>query len=147
MGRQVLPLLASCLGKQAVPYVTQSISSSSRFMTGFVFQIHVASLIHLAFLLHSCVSVSHFCPSQSMMQLFLSAWSVVADLCFITVDTLFCSMVNHLVVMFSTSFLCSSSLVPNVLPVLPIYICGYSSYRGFGTHSLFTIFHFVFLMH
>ena len=74
----------------------------------------------------SCVSVtlckSLFAPSQSMIQLFLSAWSVIADLCSIIVDTLFCSLVNRLVVMFSTSFLYSSSLVPNVLPVSPIYV-------------------------
>ena len=57
-----------------------------------------------------------------MMQLFLSAWSVIADLCSITVDTLFCSLVNRLVVMFSTSFLCSSSHVLNVLPVSPMYV-------------------------
>ena len=31
LGRQVLLLLANCLGKQAVPYVTQFISPSSRF--------------------------------------------------------------------------------------------------------------------
>ena len=118
LGRQVLPLLAICLGNQTVPYVTQSIFPSSRFMTGVVFQIHVASLIHLAFLYMSIT----FALSQSMMQLFLSAWSVIADLRSITVDTLFSSLVNNLVMMFSTSFLCSSSLVPNVLPVSPIYV-------------------------
>ena len=101
------------LSCQAVPYVTQSISPSSRFMTGVVFRIHMASLIHLVFLLHSLSII--VAPSQSRKQLFLSAWSVIADL------ALFCS-VNRLVVMFSTSSLCSSSLVLNVLPVSPIYI-------------------------
>ena len=57
-----------------------------------------------------------------MMQLFLSAWSVIADLCSTAADTLFCSLVNRLVVMFSTSFLCPSSLVPNILPVSLIYV-------------------------
>ena len=118
-GRQFLPLLGSCLGKHAIPHVTQSICPSSRVMTAVVFRIHMASLIHLSFLLHS-LSIT-FVPSQSMMQLFLSTWSVIADLCSITIDTLFCSLVNRLVVMFSISFLCSSSFVPNVLPVLPIY--------------------------
>ena len=94
----------------------------------------MASLIHLAFLLGS-LSTS-FAPSQSMMQLFLSAWSVIADLCSIAVDTLFCSLVNRLVVMLSTSFLFSSRLVPNVLPVLPIYMCGYNSHKRFVIHSL-----------
>ena len=93
----------------------------------------MASLVHLAFKSHS-LSIT-FAPSQSMMQLFLSAWSVNADLCSITVDTLFSSLVNCLVVMFSTS-LCSSSLVPNVLPVSPIYTYGYNSYKGSGIHSL-----------
>ena len=46
-------------------------------MTGVVFRIHTASLIHLAFLLHS-LSIT-FAPSQSMMQLFLSAWYVIAE--------------------------------------------------------------------
>ena len=47
LGRLVLPLLISCLGEQAIPYVT-----SIQFMTGVVFRIHKASLIYLAFLLH-----------------------------------------------------------------------------------------------
>ena len=113
-------LLASCLGKQVGPYVTQSISPSSRFMIAVVFRIHMTSLIHLAFLLHSLSII--FALSQSMMQLFLSAWFVIADACPTVVDTLFCSLVNRLVVMFLTSFLCSSSLVPSVLPVSPIYL-------------------------
>ena len=46
----------------------------------------MASLGHLAFLLHS-LSIT-FALSQSIMQLFLSAWSVIADLCSITIDTL-----------------------------------------------------------
>ena len=120
LGRQVLPLLANCLGKQAVPYVTRSIPPSSRFMNVVVFRIHVASLIHLAFLLHALSLM--FTPSYYMMQLFMSAWSVIADVCSVTVDTFFCSLVSRLVVMFSTSFLCSSSHVPNVLLVSPIYV-------------------------
>ena len=102
-------------------------------MTGVVFRIHLASLTHLAFLLHS-LSIT-FAPSQSMMLLFLSAWSVIADLSSITADTLFCSLVNHLVVMFSTSFLCPSSLVPNVLPVSSIYVW-LQLLQGSGIHSL-----------
>ena len=49
--------------------------------------------------------------------------------------TLFCSRVNHLVVMVSTSFLCSSSLVPNVLCFCQCSCC-YSFYKGSGIHSL-----------
>ena len=60
-------LLASCRGKQAVPCMTQSIPPSSRFMSGVEFRIDMASLIHLALLLHS-LSIT-FAPSQSMMQL------------------------------------------------------------------------------
>ena len=119
-GMASFPLLASCLGKQAVPYVTQSISP---LISIHDFRIHIPSLIHLTFLLRSLsITVAH---SQSMMQLFLSAWSVIVDLCSITVDTLFCSLVDRLVVMFSTSFLCSTSCVqrvPNVLPVSPICV-------------------------
>ena len=138
MGRKVIPLLASCLGKHVVPYVTQSISLSSRFTTGVVFRIHTASLIQLAFLLHS-LSIT-FVPSQSMMQLFLSAWSVIADLCSITVDTLFCSLVNRLVVMFSTSFLYSYSLVSNVHPVSPIYVWLQLLQGIWYTQSVFLLF-------
>ena len=129
LGQQVLPLLASCLGKQAIPCVTQSIST--------LISIHDLSCLSDPYgLLDSCcvfvtLSVNHFCPFQSMMQLFLSAWSVIADLCSITVDTLFCYLVNHLVVMLSTSFLCSPSLVPNVL-----HFATYRSYKGSGIYSL-----------
>ena len=98
----------------------------------------MASLIHLVFLLRSPSITS--APSQSMMQLFLSAWSVIVDLCSITVDTLFYSLVNSLVVMFSTSFLCSSSLVPNVVVTALTRDLVY-------TVCLFSIFHFVLWMH
>ena len=60
LGRLVLPLLASCIGKQAVPYVTQSISS--------LVSIHDCSCLSDPYGLFdpSCVpvtlSVSHFCP-------------------------------------------------------------------------------------
>ena len=135
--RQVLPPLTSCLGKQAVPYVTQIyIPPLTRFMTGVVFQIHMASLVHLAFLLHS-LSIT-FAPSQSMMQLFLSAWSVIADLCSITVDTLFCSLVNRLVVMFSTS-VCSCSCSPcftNICVITAITRDFLSSTLSFGCTSV-----------
>ena len=147
LGRQVLPLLASCLGKQDVPYVTQSISPSFRFMTVVVFRIHMASLIHLAFPLQS-LSIT-FAISQSVMQLFLCVWSVIADLCSIAVDTLFSSLVNRLVVMFSISVLCSSSLVPNVLPISPIYVWLQLLQGIWYTYTgcLFTIFYFVLWMH
>ena len=65
----ILLLLASWLGKQAVPYVAMSVSALvsihdwSRRSVPF-------SLIHLAFILHS-LSIT-FAPFQSMMQLFLS---------------------------------------------------------------------------
>ena len=62
LGQQVLPLLASCLGKQAGPYVTQSMCPSSRFMTGVVFRIHIASFINIAFLLRS-LSITFDPPS------------------------------------------------------------------------------------
>ena len=87
--------------------------SLSRFMIGVVSLIHMASL----FLLHS-LSIT-FAPSQSMMQLFLSVWSVIADLCSTVADSLLFPG-NHFLVMFSTSFLCSASLVPHVLPVSQI---------------------------
>ena len=113
-------IASSLSARQAVPCVIQSVSPSSRFMTGVAFRIHMASLIHIAFLLHS-LSIT-FAPSHSLMQLFLSAWSFIAGLCSTVADSLFCFLVNRLVVMFSTSFLCSSNLVPNVLPVSLIYV-------------------------
>ena len=76
----------------------------------------MASLIHLAFLLRS-LSIS-FAPSQSMMQLFLSAWSVIADLCSTVADSLFSSLVYRLIVMFSTFVLCSSNLVSRVVTAI-----------------------------
>ena len=92
----------------------------------------------LAILLHY-LSIT-FVPSQSMMQLFLSAWSVIADVCSITVDTLFCSLVNRLVVMFSTSFLYSYSLVSNVHPVSPIYVWLHLLQGIWYTQSVFLLF-------
>ena len=92
-------------------------------MTGVAFRIHVASLIHLVFLLRSLSIMFAF--SQSMMHLFLSAWSVIADLCCTVANSLplplllpltilpplslsvylyiFCSLVNRLVLMFFES--------------------------------------------
>ena len=51
------------------------------------------------------------------------AWSVVADLCSTFVEHFLASQVKRLDVTVSTNFLCSSSLVPNVLPVSPIVQC------------------------
>ena len=78
-----------------------------------------------------------------MMELYLSAWSVIADLCSIAVDTVFCFLVNRLVMMFLTSFLCSSTLVPIVLPVSPIYVWLQLLQGIWHTRSVFTLFHFV----
>ena len=133
LGRLVLLLLASWLGNRPSHtwlnlYPLVSIHDWS------CLSIHMACVIDLAFLLHS-LSIT-FAPSQSIMQLFLFTWSVNADWCYITVDTLFCSLLNRLVVMFSTSFLRSSSLVPNVLPISPIYVWSQLLQRTWCTQSV-----------
>ena len=104
---------------------------------------HRASLIHLL-----CSMSITFALSQSMMQLFLFARSVIADLCSVTADSLLfpgkssgCDVFN---------FLCSSSLVPYVLPVLLTYMTYMVTALTRDlvyTVCLFTVFHFVLWMH
>ena len=111
--------------------MAQSVSPSSRFMIGVVFLTHMASVIHicvsvalsvcLCFLsfYDAIVSVCYCRCFCLLLQMFLS---VIADLCSTVSDFLICSRVNRPVVMFSISFLCSSSLVSTVLPVSPTYV-------------------------
>ena len=83
------------------------------------------------------------------MQLFLSAWFVIADLCSITADTPFCSLVYRLIVMFSSPFISFHLL-------LMFFESCSKCYRSFAdirvatdltrdfvyTVCIFTIFHF-----
>ena len=84
---------------------------SSRFMTGVAFRIHMASLIHLVFLLHS-LSIT-FVPSQS---------EAIVPVCMVCYWRLMLYNCWLSLVMFSTSFLCSSSFVPNFLCFVDIYV-------------------------
>ena len=99
-----LSLLARWRGEQTVPHCIPS----SLFIVGIVFLILVVSFIQRT---HLFVSLSTtFAPSQSITQLCLSTWSVIADLCSMLVEPHLVSRVKRLVGMVSTSFLCSSSL-------------------------------------
>ena len=83
------------------------------FIVGTIILIKMASFIQSAHLLVSLSTT--FAPSQCITQLYLSAWSVIANLCSPFVDHCLVSRVKCLIVMVWTSFLCSSSLVPNVM--------------------------------
>ena len=89
---------------------------SSRFFIGVVFLVHMASLIHLAFLLRylaiTFAPLNLWCNCFCLHGLSFQTYALPSL-------TLFFSRGNRLVVMFSTSFLCSASLVL-VLPVSPM---------------------------
>ena len=107
------------------------VSPSSQFMIGVVFLIHMASLIHLVFMLFS---LSITCvPSQSLMQ--ICSVCLVCD-CRLyappSLTLLFtgkpscCDVFNLRLVFLESCSKCSPFRQST---------CGYSSYKGSGIHS------------
>ena len=81
------------------------------------FQILMASLIHLLYLLLSVPKT--FASSRPMTWFVSTIWSVIADLFTLDNDTFLPILVTTVLLAWSASFLCSPNLMPNCLPVSP----------------------------